>query len=258
MQARTARSFDELGTQIWNASESLAVAEATDDTGVQKNKLSRKPVLVRLFAYFLLETSCNLARTITLERRIRLLKTAIKTSQTCIHKGQHDLALRALEGCSKHVDTITATGPYDTNSTELAKDESDVPVLRRLVIQYVLLRLLYAWKIDRLDLAEHFYQRLERDLDGTRMTEPLSQQAADLLYEIARSLAEKSLPGDAIVWFERGFSVLKRDETDCAHLDQEELLVTVGVSYGMFDCYHTFDHRFDALISGGTSRHYRS
>jgi hypothetical protein len=159
------------------------------------------------------------------------LKAALKTAQLCLDRNCIDFALKALELCSEQVEDITQKEPVVQICTKNT-DSSDQNKLRiELVVQYFLLRTFHSFKIDRLDLANHFYVKFESYHQQYSLRS--REKAADLFYEIARSLAERAMPESALTWFERALAALTHLMPENESVEIAELSISVMISYGL-------------------------
>jgi hypothetical protein len=229
--ASKARAFDDLGTRLWNASIGLLRHDAPHDTEVHVARRTQHPALVRLFALQLIETSSRLERRSEAYRCARVLKAALKTAQLCLDRDCADFALKALELCSERVEDILQKEPLVQICPE-NKDSSGQRQIRiELVVHYFLLRAFHAFKTDRLDLADHFYLKFESHHQQCSLRS--REKAADLFYEIARSLAASARPESAFAWFERALEALASFMPETTSVEVAELSISVMISYGL-------------------------
>lgn len=225
-------AFDDVGTRLWNASIGLLDSEA--HSVVEGQNLAghvQHAALVRVFALQLLEISSRLQRSSGVRHDIRIMKTAVKTAQSCLESNCLDLASKALELCSEHIEEFEKRDPLIQICNE-NKDIAEHEQLRAaLVTQYVLLRVFHAFKTHRLDLADHFFKKLNWEQQS--LSPRLREQAADLFYEIARSLAKDQKQDVAIPWFERAVTSLSACTPESTSIEVAELSISVMISFGL-------------------------
>jgi hypothetical protein len=223
--------FDDLGTRLWNLSIGTPYDDQSPGTEAPVARPIYIPALVRLFALQLIETSSRLQRPSGANHSIRVLQTALKTAQICLGRDCLELALKALEISSEQVENILQTEPLIQISNENENMVEQKRLRAALVMQYFLLRIFHAFKIDRLDLADHFFGKIE--LNGQQVSLRLREQAADLFYEIARSLAVHEKPDIALTWFERALTTLAALQPEDTSVEVAELSISVMISYGL-------------------------
>jgi hypothetical protein len=202
-----------------------------DNTGARIAQQAQHPALIRLFALQLIEASSRLQRPSGPYHCTKVLKAALKTAQTCLDRNCFDLALKALELCSEQVGDIMQKEPVVQISiaNENASNQKDLGT--ELVAQYFLLRTFHAFKIDRLDLANHFFVKFESYCQQSSLRS--RERAADLFYEIARSLVDRAKLETALTWFERAATILTDFMPETTSVEVAELSISVMISYGL-------------------------
>ncbi|KAK0871741.1 sporulation-specific protein 22 [Friedmanniomyces endolithicus] len=236
-------ALDALGSQIWNAAtnilRNLENAEG-NDRGKQRPQ-TRLLVLLRVFGFFLIDAAHHTStrRTGDHDQRVRTFKIALKACRFSLDHGEFELALKVLERCSEYASTADEHFPIVRISDAVHSDDANHQlVLKQLVAEYYLLRLTYAWKTDRLDLADHFFTKLNlHELAGSVV---LAEKAADLFHEAAKSVARKKLWDPAIKWCERAVSALDACEIEDLSHDAPELRLGITATW------------IEALLTGGT------
>ena len=184
-------------------------------------------VLLRTFAFLLIDTTHDTSSTQAKYRdqRIRNFRTGLKTCRLCLDKGALDLSLVALERCAEHVRATEEASPI-VRITDRDHESDDSTALLALVLEFYLLRMTQAWKSDRLDLAEHFFNKIQ--VDQLAASTNLSDRAADVLYDIGKSLAKKKHLETAIKWLERAINALNACDVEQSSQDAGELRLAIA------------------------------
>ncbi|MCJ1388414.1 hypothetical protein MMC18_001261 [Xylographa bjoerkii] len=183
------RDVDEYGTRLWNLSSRLKKDEATSMQLV---------CLVRVFACLLLDCG-HRSRAGGIANAIRVLKSALKTTKLCLEQRHIALAERIVEKAAhyeellKHCDR-SELQEFGTLRTDLSNE-------------YIMMRITLAWRQERLDLAENWLVKLESDLAD--LDPVLTENLADLLFEIGKEQNEKTLYGISVQWLERAHDILR-------------------------------------------------
>ncbi|KAK0875733.1 sporulation-specific protein 22 [Friedmanniomyces endolithicus] len=236
-------AFDALGSQIWNAATNILrdLENAAGDGSRKQRPQTRLLVLLRVFGFFLIDAAhpTSIRRTKDHDQRVRTFKIALKACRFSLDHGEFELALKVLERCSEYASTADESFPIVRISDAAQSDDVNQQlVLKQLVAEYYLLRLTYAWKTDCLDLADHFFAKLNlHELAGSVI---LAEKAADLFHEAAKSVARKKLWDPAIKWCERAVSALDECEIEDLSHDAPELRLAITATW------------IEALLTGGT------
>lgn len=221
------RILDRLGAELWN----VATGILSEDEN-EASDLIRVGVRVRVFALLLLDAALRASQRRSKDRDevIRILKTAIRAARLCLEKNELDLALVALETCAYHLPPAAETQPVMqiSNVDRSSLGDRD-QILHDLSGQSFLLRLHHAWKSKRVDLADHFFSKVDLSSNPTTF---LALKAADLFDEISKSLSLSNRHKEALVWSQRAFAALISLEPESLTPEAAELLLSVGVSLG--------------------------
>ena len=217
--------FDNAGSALWNAATKLI---RDHPKGVPEDeKASRLAVSLRVLGFLMIDTGYSRSprQANGPDQQIRAFKIALKAARTCLDHSQVETALKVLERCAAHVNDAEEDSPI----VRLAVQDGDSreSVSRRLVAEYYLLRLTHAWKSERLDLAEHFYSKV--DTRSLASSAELAEKAADLLGETGRSLAVQQ-PASAIKWCERALGALDACSIEDLSQDAPDLRLSIAVS----------------------------
>jgi Meiosis protein SPO22/ZIP4 like len=87
-----------------------------------------------------------------------------------------------------------------------------------------------SWQQERLDLAEHFFSRI--DASQLRNDVEAAEGIIDLSLEMGKSLSDKGCTDMAAVWLERAYSLLQGHSLENFSPDAEELRLNVLHTYG--------------------------
>lgn len=226
-----------MGCELWNAATNILRAEETSrDPRVRPNDSPRLVVLLRVFAYLLIDTAqqgCS-NRAKNHEQLLRNFKVGLKACRFCLDNGDTELAIKILERCAEHVSVFEAESPL-VHITKDDNGDSTRPEIKKLIPEFYLLRMTHAWKSERLDLAEHFFNKLS--MSQLADSAHLSEKAADVFYEAGKSLSKKKLVEPASRWLERALAALDACDVERLSHDAGELRLAVVACLGEFSLY---------------------
>ncbi|KAI7088587.1 SPO22-domain-containing protein [Hortaea werneckii] len=230
--AGKAEAFDTLGIQLWNAATNfLREEEGQHDAGIESHDTSALVVRLRVFAFLLIDTArrASAHHKNSQSQLIRSFKIANKACQSCLAKGQLDLASKVFERCSEYVGKSEPDDQivYLTQITE-RNENDDQSVFDRLKCEYYLLRVTHAWKGGRLDVADHFFSKLSPD--ALALSSDLAESAADSLHEAAKSAADLRNTDLAIKWCERAVAALNNGEHEDLSPYASELRLAIATT----------------------------
>lgn len=220
--------LDSLGSQLWNAATNILRQEESEHDPRKRKERGRLVTLLRMFGYLLVDAAHHTSsrRTKDLDQRVRTFKIGLKACRFCLDNGELELALKGLERCSEYTSAAEEDAPIVRIVQSQDSDEIDRHLtLKRLALEYYLLRMTHAWKSDRFDMAEHFSLKLGEL--GVASSADLAEKAADLFYEAGRSLADKKLWSDAIKWCERAISALENCNVEGLSQNAPELRLAI-------------------------------
>ena len=160
---------------------------------------------------------------------IRNLKIGLKASRFSLDKGHLDIALKLLERCADQV-SDAEEGSLLVRITHNDDSSDNRAALNALTTEFYLLRMTHAWKSERLDLAEHFFNKLP--VSHFAGSTDLSEKAAELFYEAGKSLCKKKLVEPAMKWLERALSALNACDVEQVSHDVGELRLAATASLG--------------------------
>ncbi|KAK5112103.1 hypothetical protein LTR62_004445 [Meristemomyces frigidus] len=225
-------SLDRLGTKLWNAATDLLRRQESGlGTRQQSRRNTRLVGVIRVFGYLLIDAAHHVSTKPSNDKDalIRTFKIALKAGRFCLDIGELDLAMKVLERCSEYAETPQTRAPIVQLTDPTYEDHSErARMLGLLVTEYHLLRMVHAWKTDRSDLAEHFYAKV--NTSELAASGDLSEKAADLLHEAARScLAGKSWIA-SLKWCERALAALNSCDLEALSQDEPELRLSISAT----------------------------
>ncbi|KAI2473487.1 meiosis protein SPO22/ZIP4 like-domain-containing protein [Annulohypoxylon bovei var. microspora] len=214
--------LDSPGTDLWNLCVQI---KRQDDSDVSPTR-SKLLVFVRVFSFLILALAQRGSHNAPGDL-LRLEKLAIKTGRSWA--GELSFALIVLQKAADY------NGLLQHLQAKLPSEELDV--CKRLEAEYFTLRIALAWKDDRLDVADHLYEKV---LDGKTDTDPLSaENLADSLFEIGKDLAEKKNLPLAVKWLQRAYEVINAQ--DLEQLSREAIELRLAISQALVRAYLNTD-----------------
>ncbi|KAM0719528.1 hypothetical protein Q7P37_003658 [Cladosporium fusiforme] len=226
--ARSCSEFDIRGSYLWNAATKIIRDVDEDDRSTSKPDLLRFGVLLRTYAFFMLDAAHDAAsrRTRDIDQRVRILKIALKASRCCLDNGDVRLAFRIIETASNYVAAWEETTPVIRVTDSIANDEDFI--IQRLKCDFHLLRMAHASKSGRYDLAEHFF--LKAKINGDTIPDDLLEDAAGICFDIGRSQLQLESSDNAILWLERANELLNSEALASLSLQNEDLRLAIVAS----------------------------
>lgn len=227
--ARKSFEYDQQGSSLWNYATKIFRGHSGGDESSSGVDLPRFCMLLRAFAFFLLDAAHNTStrRTKNSDQRIRMFKIALKASRFSLNNNDLDLASKLLESCSKYVSAWDEAAPVIRVTSDDGNAEASV--ISSLTSEYYLFRMAHASKSGRLDLAEHFF--LKSGSTDNAGHGSLPELAADLCYEIGRAQILQKRVESALTWLERAYNVLKNEDAACSSLENEDLRLAIVASF---------------------------
>ncbi|OTA88788.1 hypothetical protein M434DRAFT_23602 [Hypoxylon sp. CO27-5] len=149
---------------------------------------------------------------------LRLEKLAIKTGRSCTVAGELEYARTVLQKAADY------NGLLQTLQANLPSEELDA--CKRLETEYLILRLVLAWKEDRLDVADYTYEKL---LGCQNPNDPVSaENLADSCFEIGKDLTAKKNFSLAPKWLERAYESINTQNLEQLSREAIELRLTIS------------------------------
>ena len=209
--------------------------EADDDeeskrTDSKRAGLTRFGVLLRAFAFFLLDAAHNDSRRRKdASQTTRIFKIALKAVRCSLDNNDAELGAKLLESCSQYVSAWDEATPIIQMTG--GDSESERILTRRLTSEFYLLRMVHASR-SRLDLAEHFFLKANISGSSEEGLPDVVEMAAEFCYDIGRTLKQNKRLPNSLSWLERAYQLLQNDSSqDIASAGSEDLRLAVVASY---------------------------
>lgn len=185
--------FKQLGMELYNKYTVLAADDA------QTNPSKAHTVLVRALALLMLSSLGKPKPAAAIEIS-SLINAALSTTRQCLRVDEIDVA-------SKLVEHFTINEAMHNSDQE----QHGLPDgFQKCLLTYYCLRLSLAWKTERLDLAEHWYNHIEALLRA--YSSSFDEALCDLLLEIGLQELRRSNTAEAITWLGRAYSCLQSED----------------------------------------------
>ncbi|KAI1084000.1 meiosis protein SPO22/ZIP4 like-domain-containing protein [Whalleya microplaca] len=211
------KQLDAAGTDLWNWCTRI---KRQDDIGVSPTK-PKFLTFVRVYAFLILALA-QWGDHNTPGDLIRLEKLAIKAGRSY---GELEFAPLVMQKAAEY------NGLLQNLQEKLPKEESDAR--KRLEAEYLTLRLALAWKEDRLDVADHLYEKVQ---SSKQSIDSISAEAlADTLFEIGKGLIEKKDYTLAVKWLERAYETINNQSLE--QLSREALELRLAISQALVRAY---------------------
>lgn len=232
--ARKSDDFDALGSSLWNAATKIIREDEADETSEIKTKgagLTRFGILLRAFAFFLLDAAHNDSRRRKdASQTTRIFKIALKAVRCSLDDNDSEMGAKLLESCSRYVSAWDEATPIIQMAGGNSADER-IPT-RRLTSEFYLLRMVHASR-SRMDLAEHFFVKANVSRHNGQCQQDITDMAAELCYDVGRYLKQEKRLTNSLSWLERAYRLLQTrdDHQDVASIGSEDLRLAVVASY---------------------------
>ncbi|KAH7090298.1 meiosis protein SPO22/ZIP4 like-domain-containing protein [Paraphoma chrysanthemicola] len=211
--------LDKLGTDLWNLSTRLRRDDAAAD-GKSKEMAARKNrtlCLLRAFAFLVLDSAAAHAKGRSRKACFRLMKVALKAARVCTEGNELIYATKILEQAAEYQDILSKAGA--------GKDGEEGELADRLRLDYFAMRIMLAWRQDRIDTAEHIFAKCQQL--NTALTPRSAESLADLLYEIARAGLKKHKYESTVRWSERAYDILGDQDMEMLSPEAGELRLSI-------------------------------
>ncbi|KAI0402376.1 meiosis protein SPO22/ZIP4 like-domain-containing protein [Xylaria palmicola] len=156
---------------------------------------------------------------------INIERLAIKTARSCIANNEFDLGLWALQKAVEYNGLLQ----HPQGSTP----EKETHTCSQFEAEYTTLRIVLAWKEDRMDVAEHLYAGLEKLTPHVEITS--IEKLADSLFEIGRDMAFKKNSTLAAKWLERSYELINAQ--DISQLSRDAIELRLAISQALIQVY---------------------
>jgi hypothetical protein len=190
--------------------------------------------ILRTFAFLLITTAhrATARRSKDHDQQIRNFGIGVKATRSCLDRDELELALKLLESCAEHVSTADVESPLVRIANDMDEEVERKTKLAILNSKYYLLRMTHAWKSDRLDLAEHFFNKFSSC--ATNHAPTVAEMAAELCLDAGRSLSKRGPSETSIKWLERAISILDGCDIEQLSLDAGELRLSIVTAVGEY------------------------
>ncbi|KAK7980960.1 hypothetical protein PG989_013417 [Apiospora arundinis] len=213
LDMQTRNQLEDSGTTLWNLCARKKRREGNDTS----SGYCRALLLARIYAFLMLALPDMKA-----EKQpnpiIRIFRLAVKTGRSCIEGGELEFALLALQKAADY------NGFLHDLQRQLPEDE--LGVRKRLEAEHLALRIVLAWKDNRLDVAEHIYGKLQSFTHG--LDPKTAESLSDTLYEIGNGCLDKHDFAMGTKWLERAHDFLDGQELERLSRDGIELQLTIS------------------------------
>jgi tetratricopeptide (TPR) repeat protein len=227
--ARKSSEYEIQGSRLWNAATKILRDHDDGEDAGPKVDFHRLGMLLRAFAYLLLDAAHNTSsrRTKDSDQTIRIFKIALKASRCSLDTNELDIAFKLLESCSKYISAWDEATPVIRMADNECDDEGRMVSL--LTSEFYLYRMVHASKTERIDLAEHFFTKA--NVTGGERHNELLETAADLCYEIGRSQQHQKHLESALSWLERAYQLINVEDMDASSVENEDLRLAIAASF---------------------------
>ncbi|KAI1295094.1 meiosis protein SPO22/ZIP4 like-domain-containing protein [Xylaria venustula] len=209
--------FKTAGLALWNWSTQEKRREEDDS---QRDKFLS---LVRVFSFSMLALAKR-SDDVSLKTITHLERLAIKTGRSCIASNELEFALWALQKAVEYNGQLQRL--HDSPSEESL-------TCSQFEAEYTTLRIVLAWKEDRMDIAEHLYTSVGRPI--IQVNTALAEKLADALFEIGRDLTLKKNSVLAVKWLERALDVINAQ--DMSQLSRDAIELKLAISQVLIQAY---------------------
>ncbi|KAI8961072.1 SPO22-domain-containing protein [Daldinia sp. FL1419] len=212
--------LDSAGTDLWNWCVQIK-REYSGQTSPASKKLL---TLSRVFSFLILALA-QWGDHNTPGDLLRLEKLAIKAGRSCIEDGELSYAFMILQKAAGY------NGLLQNLQARLPDEDSDA--CRELEVEYFALRIVLAWKEDRLDVADHIYEKVQDCKHATSIASV--EKFADSFLEIGKDLTAKKNFLLAVKWLERAHESI--NSQDLEQLPREIIELRLTVSQALVHAY---------------------
>ncbi|KAI8955904.1 meiosis protein SPO22/ZIP4 like-domain-containing protein [Xylaria longipes] len=156
---------------------------------------------------------------------VHLERLAIKTGRSCIANDELEFGLWALQKAAEYNGLL--------QPLQGSPPEEGSHICSQFEAEYSTLRIVLAWKEDRMDVAEHVYGSLEKLMPNIDTVS--AEQVADALFEIGRDLALKKNFVLAGRWLERAYELINAQEI--GQLSRDAIELRLATSQALIQVY---------------------
>lgn len=226
--------IDALGCDLWNATTNLLREDSLPQEAEERRQDSAAgPVCaLRVFAFHLLDAAqaSDAKHRMAEDRSRRNVKIGLKACRYCLDNAELELASKILERCADNVHEAEAKSPLVHTKDFDNEEEYEETELRSLVSQFYILRMAHAFKSDRLDLAEHFFDKFSAS--SGRGIGRVAETCGQTCLDAGLLLTKHDSTEAATKWLSRALVVLNECDVEQLSDDAVELRVAVSSSLG--------------------------
>lgn len=227
--------FDHLGCNLWNAATNLLREDEQQQASDDSRERHRGPLqtILRTFAFLLLDTAhhATARRSKDMDQQIRNFRIGLKACRFCLDQNELQLAVKLLERCAEHVNTVETESPLVRMHNDHDEANHRETKLAGMVSEYYLLRMTHAFKADRIDLADHFFDKLS--ISG--VAQPIiAELTAQLCFDAGKTLVKRGSVDLSIKWLDRALSALDGCGVEDLSMDSSELRLAITSTLGGF------------------------
>lgn len=227
--------FDHLGCNIWNAATNLLREDEHQQLESALRERTKAPLLpvLRTFAFLLLDTAHHATsrRSKDPDQQIRNFRIGLKACRFCLDNNELQLAVKLLERCAEHVSTVESESPLVRMHSDDDEADDRETKLAAMVSEYYLLRMTNAYKSERVDLADHFYQKLST----SGPPHPgIAEMTAQLCFDAGKMLARQDSAEASIKWLDRARAALDACNVEDLSMESSELRLAISSALGKY------------------------
>ncbi|KEY69696.1 hypothetical protein S7711_03182 [Stachybotrys chartarum IBT 7711] len=214
--SKTAKSLERNGRDLWNLCVRFRREHADQ---VLPESRARLLTRVRLFAYQLIALAREGGRSKQSDEAgvMYMANLAINVGRLCLEDMDIESAKWALEKAAEHLEHLKELSDKSgSTSARICDLEGD----------FLVVRIVLAWKQDRLDVAEHMFNKTT-DLQR-RLSVASTENMADSLLHIGQSLSSKNDDVAAIKWLKRACGLLNAQDLDKLSISGLDLRLAIS------------------------------
>ncbi|KAH7153095.1 meiosis protein SPO22/ZIP4 like-domain-containing protein [Dactylonectria macrodidyma] len=236
LSSQTAKTLKDCGRKLWN--ECIKQRRKKDDELVSEVTQGRPKLLARtrVFAFLIhalaRENNHGKRKRDDEEGVVYLMRLALTVGRLCIEVSDFEGARLGLQKVADYIERLKS---MDGNL------QDDLSSRSKIEAEYLSMRTALSWKEDRLDVAEHMYNKAE----GLRhhLDAPSAEHMADTLRHIGSDLSSKGDYPMALKWLRRAYEVMNSQALELLSVEGLELRLSI------------FHHLVRVLLAIGSPEH---
>ncbi|KAH7133344.1 meiosis protein SPO22/ZIP4 like-domain-containing protein [Dactylonectria estremocensis] len=238
LSSQTTKALKECGRKLWN--ECIKQRRKKHDELVSEGTQGRVKLLARtrVFAFLIhalaRESHQGKRKRDDEEGVVYLMRLALTAGRLCIEVSDLEGARLGLRKVADYIERLKS---MDGNSHD------DLGLRNRVEAEYLSMRTALSWKEDRLDVAEHMYNKSE----GLRhhLDAPSAEHMADTLRHIGSELSSRGDYPIALKWLRRAHELMNSQALELLSAEGLELRMSI------------FHHLVQVLLAIGSLEHLR-